>query len=34
MCQSIWPFFADHQLKAISAVRSQWNSRIGRSQTG
>ena len=27
-------FLADHQLKAIKPASSQWNSRIGRSQTG
>ena len=34
MCQLVWSYSTDHQLKAISAASSQWNSRTGRSQTG
>ena len=34
MCQSVWSYFTDHQLNAISAASSQWNSRTGKSQTG
>ena len=34
MCQSVCWYFTDHQLKAISPVRPQWNNRTGKSQTG
>jgi hypothetical protein len=33
MCQSVWWYVADHQLKTINAASSQWQIRVGRSQT-